>query len=47
MQSEDEQHHTSDEKGGDGHKKEGKFDANEVIFGHVMDGHEFHFSTLR
>jgi F-type H+-transporting ATPase subunit a len=27
-----------------GEKKEKKlFDANEVIFGHIMDGHEFHF----
>jgi F-type H+-transporting ATPase subunit a len=30
-----------DHKGGEGDEK--KFDANEVIFGHVMDAHEFHF----
>jgi F-type H+-transporting ATPase subunit a len=35
----------------DGHK-EGKaekklFDANEVIFGHIMDGHEFHFLSYK
>ena len=40
---EDRVQHTSDEKGGDGHGEKGKFDANEVIFGHVMDAHEFHF----
>ncbi|RYZ30642.1 MAG: ATP synthase F0 subunit A [Chitinophagaceae bacterium] len=43
MQTEDEAQHTSDEKGGEGHKEQGKFDANEVIFGHVMDAHQFHF----
>ena len=42
LQAEDEKHHRADEKGGDGHGKK-KFDANEVIFGHVMDGHQFHF----
>ncbi len=26
-----------------GKKKEGAFNANEVIFGHVMDAHQFHF----
>jgi F-type H+-transporting ATPase subunit a len=26
-----------------GHKKKKSFDANEVIFGHISDGHEFHF----
>jgi F-type H+-transporting ATPase subunit a len=30
-----------DHKGGEGDKK--KFDANKVIFSHVMDAHEFHF----
>ena len=43
MQEEDEQHQAADEKGGEGHKEKGKFDANEVIFGHVMDAHQFHF----
>lgn len=35
----------TDHKGGSGkeHGSDGKFDANEVIFGHVMDAHEFHF----
>lgn len=30
-------------------EKEGekKFDANEVIFGHVMDAHEFHFFSYK
>lgn len=28
-----------------GEKKEKTFDANEVIFGHIMDAHEFHFLT--
>lgn len=28
---------------GEGEKKEKIFDANEVIFGHIMDAHEFHF----
>ncbi|HVF95963.1 MAG TPA: F0F1 ATP synthase subunit A [Flavisolibacter sp.] len=43
LQKEDEVAHNADEKGSDGHGKKGKFDANEVIFGHVMDGHQFHF----
>jgi F-type H+-transporting ATPase subunit a len=43
LQKEDQEHHTSDEKGGEGHGKKKSFDANEVIFGHVMDAHEFHF----
>jgi F-type H+-transporting ATPase subunit a len=34
--------HAADAKGGEEHGG-GKFDANEVIFGHVMDAHEFHF----
>lgn len=42
-EQEDREHHASDEKGGDGHGKKKAFDANEVIFGHVMDAHEFHF----
>ena len=32
-----------------GHSSEGKkkeFDANEVIFGHILDGHEFHFLDI-
>ncbi|HMC99454.1 MAG TPA: hypothetical protein VKH37_04845, partial [Ferruginibacter sp.] len=28
---------------GDGEPKKPIFDANEVIFGHIMDAHEFHF----
>lgn len=32
----------TDAKGGEGHEG-GKFDANEVIFGHVMDAHQYHF----
>ena len=42
IEKEDKTHHTADAKGGEG-KEGGKFDANEVIFGHVMDAHEFHF----
>src|SRR5450432_2430767 len=31
-----------------GEKKEKKlFDANEVIFGHIMDAHEFHFLSWK
>lgn len=41
--SHEEQVHLEDtEKGG-----EEKFDANEVIFGHVMDAHEFHFLSWK
>lgn len=48
-QADEEHEHTNndapmekvDHKGGEGN--ENKFDANEVIFGHVMDAHEFHF----
>jgi F-type H+-transporting ATPase subunit a len=29
-----------------GIEEKGKFDAQEVIFGHVLDGHEFHFFDL-
>lgn len=36
----DDVHETEDHKGG-------KFDANEVIFGHVMDAHEFHFFSYK
>ena len=28
-------------------KKEKTFDANEVIFGHIMDAHEFHFLSYK
>ncbi|MGB5006758.1 MAG: F0F1 ATP synthase subunit A, partial [Ferruginibacter sp.] len=28
-------------------KKEKIFDANEVIFGHIMDAHEFHFFSYK
>jgi F-type H+-transporting ATPase subunit a len=28
-------------------KKKKLFDANEVIFGHIMDGHEYHFMTYK
>ena len=43
--SDDSRYETEDHKGGtnEGHEDKGKFDANEVIFGHVMDAHEFHF----
>jgi F-type H+-transporting ATPase subunit a len=48
-QADEEHEHTNDDapvqqadhKGGEGDKK--IFDANEVIFGHVLDAHEFHF----
>src|SRR5690349_4297515 len=42
LRSEDTVAEKADEKGGEGGKK-GAFDANEVIFGHVMDAHQFHF----
>ena len=32
---------------GDSAKKEKIFDANEVIFGHIMDAHEFHFLSYK
>ena len=41
--------HVQDEKGqahGKKEKKEG-FDANEVIFGHVLDAHEYHFLSYK
>ena len=40
IEQEDKELHTADHKGGEGG---GKFDANEVIFGHVMDAHQYHF----
>jgi F-type H+-transporting ATPase subunit a len=36
-----------DEHGSDGSKKEGAFDANEVIFEHVLDAHQFHFFSYK
>jgi len=33
----------NDEHGNKGAEKKGGFDANEVIFGHILDAHEFHF----
>jgi F-type H+-transporting ATPase subunit a len=39
----DEHYEAEDETGGE---HSGKFDANEVIFGHVMDAHQYHFFTL-
>ena len=44
----DDQLLTEDHKGGADHddEKSGKFDANKVIFGHVMDAHEFHFFSI-
>ena len=43
----DHRYETEDEKGGVKKDEEhGKFDANEVIFGHVMNAHEFHFFSL-
>ncbi len=30
-----------------GEEKNGSFDANEVIFGHVLDAYEFHFLTYK
>lgn len=35
------------EPAGEPAKKEKIFDANEVIFGHIMDAHEFHFFTYK
>jgi F-type H+-transporting ATPase subunit a len=32
--------------GGHGEKKEKTFNAQEVIFGHILDGHEFHFFDI-
>lgn len=41
--SHEEQVHLEDTE----HGEEKKFDANEVIFGHVMDAHEFHFLSWK
>jgi F-type H+-transporting ATPase subunit a len=45
----DAQYQAEDHKGGSGneHAKESKFDADKVIFGHVMDAHEYHFFSYR
>ena len=43
LQHEDKRAEMTDEKGGEGKKEDGAFNANEVIFGHVMDAHQFHF----
>ena len=40
--NDDNQYEAGDEKDDSG-ESHGKFDANEVIFGHVMDAHSFHF----
>ncbi len=32
--------------GGEGDKKKNSFNAEEVIFGHILDGHEFHFFDI-
>ena len=32
--------------GGNGREKKRKFNAQEVIFGHVLDGHDFHFFDI-
>jgi F-type H+-transporting ATPase subunit a len=34
------------EGGSDSTQKKGKFNATEVIFGHILDGHEFHFMDI-
>jgi F-type H+-transporting ATPase subunit a len=49
MDDEDERQERTDGNAGDEHNEDeghGKFDANEVIFGHVMDAHEFHFFSI-
>ena len=46
LSREDKVQEHGDEKGGEG-KKEGAFNANEVIFGHVMDAHQFHFFSWK
>ncbi len=42
---------TAQGQGGEEHtetpKKKKLFDANEVIFGHIMDGHDFHFMSYK
>jgi len=44
--SDDNEYETEDHKGGKKEEDHGKFDANETIFGHVMDAHEFHFFSI-
>ena len=39
----DDHYEAEDETGGE---HAGKFDANEVIFGHVMDAHQYHFFSI-
>lgn len=49
LDDEDERHERNDGNAGDEQNEaegHGKFDANEVIFGHVMDAHEFHFFSI-
>lgn len=49
MNDEDERLERTDANAGDEENEaegHGKFDANEVIFGHVMDAHEFHFFSI-
>jgi F-type H+-transporting ATPase subunit a len=50
LDEEDEQLEHNDANAGEKHEDDkeghGKFDANEVIFGHVMDAHEFHFFSI-
>ncbi|HNU88373.1 MAG TPA: F0F1 ATP synthase subunit A [Ferruginibacter sp.] len=41
------QHEEHKEPAKDSAKKEKIFDANEVIFGHIMDAHEFHFFSWK
>jgi len=38
--------HAQEEEEELGIEEKGKFDAQEVIFGHVLDGHEFHFFDI-
>jgi F-type H+-transporting ATPase subunit a len=48
-QNEDRRYERNDANAGDEQREDeghGKFDANEVIFGHVMDAHEFHFFSI-
>ncbi|HEU4471032.1 MAG TPA: F0F1 ATP synthase subunit A [Flavisolibacter sp.] len=49
--NDDHHYQAGDEKTGHGdpsqkEEEHGKFDANEVIFGHVMDAHEYHFFSI-
>jgi F-type H+-transporting ATPase subunit a len=52
VEQEDKRYEDNDANAGDkqredeGHAKKKAFDANEVIFGHVMDAHEFHFFSI-